>query len=498
MNPGAQPFRRYDRWTKTSASDQNRLRAAVEDLSRAAVSEGTAQQIIAGVPVTVPAQPDEFWILIQGPPKGNAYVQWVEVVQNGTGGFVVPADPLRGNGGFIAYELYSRRVPVTNVPCRAWLSQSEPLCAVFDGTPALSGDAPAEQEVSLWCNCTTGPLVLQDQDRVSAVIALGGGIFRVIFSVTFLSPEHFEWSGNCKSNAYLFEVDRTAFSVTVQASSLVDPPRWGIDARGHIGAASYGSASGGTVPPGQRITASGCMIEIDDQGGATGPPTLTGQGQSQFSDFYTYQLTFAGQTVPAGATLVWAVALRQLPALAASPGVSGAFSGAAGPGDYLQIGGVYSGSGSFPDVTLMVTGWVNQTGADVTGDIVETILLEVPRGSVIATPSAVLRAALVPGAVSPYIPSGTPQSRGSGPPAAVGPWSASLENPPRCAAVLAFMASTEPIGEWSNGFTDLGEVGRNGVELSMAGAVGPEADSYTAVNDGSDGIWVMKMAVLLG
>jgi hypothetical protein len=155
MNPGEQPFKRYDRWTKTSASDQNRLRAAVEALRRAAVSEGTAQQIIAGVPVDVAPEPDEFWLELLAPPSGGAYLSWVEVAQDGLGGFVTPADPMQGAAGFPAFELNGREDAPLNTPLRAWLSKSEPLCAVFDsaGEPPLTvmedDGAPIVTDVSV-------------------------------------------------------------------------------------------------------------------------------------------------------------------------------------------------------------------------------------------------------------------------------------------------------------------------------------------------------------
>lgn len=300
MNPGRPPFRRYNRWSKSSVSDENNLRAAVEELRRAAVAEGTgeAEQSVAGVPFNVPRQPEEFWLLLTGVREGGAYLRWSEVVQDGAGGFTLPADGLEGSAALPAYELYGRSVPVTTVPSRAWLSQTEPLCAVFDGSAALldvenfGGD-----EAALWCNVTDdgSRLVLQDQEGVAAVIRLADGQYRVIFLHTFRSPEAFEWSGNCKSAAFLWEVDRTAFSVTVQASTLADVPRWGIDARGHLAADSIGSAGsgGGSGQTGQWVNV-GCLPTPQ-------PPTLYATFSGSGPTDGVYPLTYDSVGFPGGA-----------------------------------------------------------------------------------------------------------------------------------------------------------------------------------------------------
>lgn len=167
MKPGVERFKRSTQWTKTSASDENRLRAVVEDLQRATIAEGTGQaaQSVGAVPLNVPRRDTEFWIKILGPPEDDgSYRDWVEVAQVGNGDFVEPADPLVGTKESVvlpAYEIDRARTPPGSI-CRAYFSRSEPLSVLF-----------IRRNLCLWARITGRSGLLYSWQEVRALSPAG-------------------------------------------------------------------------------------------------------------------------------------------------------------------------------------------------------------------------------------------------------------------------------------------------------------------------------------
>ena len=125
---GTPPFRRSTRWSRESASENNRLRQTVEDQDRITTDPrgGLLTQRLAGGLQFDPAPNgilESFWIQITAG-SSNPYTSWQEVRDNGDGTFSAQADGIAGNGSYPAYEVNGAVVPA-NAVCRAWLEDDE-------------------------------------------------------------------------------------------------------------------------------------------------------------------------------------------------------------------------------------------------------------------------------------------------------------------------------------------------------------------------------------
>lgn len=124
MSGTTPPLKRYTRWSRTSASDQNRLRDVAERLDRPDADPLTGVRIsrTGGGMVFEEAEAikDEFLIQITGGTT-SPYTSWQEMVFNGTA-FAAPGFGLAGNGTMTAREVNGVAVPSGTI-CRAWIAE---------------------------------------------------------------------------------------------------------------------------------------------------------------------------------------------------------------------------------------------------------------------------------------------------------------------------------------------------------------------------------------
>src|SRR5262245_25391726 len=144
------PFRRYTRWDRTSASDQNAVRERVELLERA--SGGLSRQL-GGVPLPLPQTEDLYWIEIDAEPSDPTlgYPDWHQVCFADDGSTFQPEGALQGSTDALAWEVNDTAVAAGQV-CLARLSD-EDGSLIFLG-PA-SGVATTAEGVWRYSTSTT-------------------------------------------------------------------------------------------------------------------------------------------------------------------------------------------------------------------------------------------------------------------------------------------------------------------------------------------------------
>jgi len=138
------PFRRYTRWSRSSASDENALRLRVEQLERAG---GGAARQLGGVPLPLPEGPETFWIEIDGTPGDptDGYTAWHQVGFADDGTTVDLSDTLEGAGELAAFEINDVAVAAGMV-CLATLTDEEG--SVLFVAPAGGGGATITVEAA--------------------------------------------------------------------------------------------------------------------------------------------------------------------------------------------------------------------------------------------------------------------------------------------------------------------------------------------------------------